>query len=52
MNYYTEKEVREMLGKIKWEDFIAWMFGKTVPVINGKCAYYKIDVDIFIHHNK
>lgn len=50
MKYYTQKEIDELTaGYEKW--FEQFIYGQTCPLIEGKCAYWKHDVDRFLKAN-
>ena len=47
-NYYTGTEVKNLITKQGLELFGKWIYGQTCPLIKGKCAYYKHDVEDFL----
>jgi len=47
MKYYTKKQTTELVGE-HFHDFNKFMFGQTVPIVDGEDAFYKHDVDKFL----
>ena len=43
----NKKEVIERIGEKNWNKFTEFMRGQTVGLIDGKCDYYKWDVEKF-----
>lgn len=46
-NYELEEDLKKRLGEKKFKLFIEWMFGQAYPIIDGKNAYYKGDIERF-----
>lgn len=48
---YTKEETLNLLRKHKCseESFYNYMFGRTIPIIDGACCYFIKDVDMFLH---
>jgi len=43
----TEIEVKEYIGEENWIDFIKWMAGQTMGIVDGEPDYYDCDVKAF-----
>ena len=48
----SSQQVKQLLkeNNLLWDDFIEWMFGQTVAIINGEPDYYEYDVMRFIKY--
>ena len=44
-----EKEIKKLIGKGNWEDFMKWMRGQTCSMYpDGETDYYECDVEAYI----